>query len=58
MDVFRGMYLADRPLPEFNVEKAKTLLAEAGYNGEEIEYRTQNSYYTNQIETAQILVSM
>lgn len=58
MDVFGDMYLADRPIPEFNVEKAKALLAEAGYNGEEIEYRTQNAYYTNQIETAQILVSM
>lgn len=58
MDVFGDMYLADRPLPEFNVEKAKVLLTEAGYQGEEIEYRTQNAYYTNQIETAQILVSM
>lgn len=58
MDVFGDMYLADRPLPEFNIEKAKALLKDAGYNGGEIEYRTQNAYYTNQIETAQILVSM
>ena len=58
MDVFGDMYLADRPLPEFNLEKANALLKEAGYNGEEIEYRTQNAYYTNQIETAQVLVSM
>ena len=29
MDVFGDMYLADRPIPEFNIEKAKALLAEA-----------------------------
>ncbi|PCI85416.1 MAG: oligopeptide ABC transporter oligopeptide-binding protein [Hyphomicrobiales bacterium] len=58
MQVFGKMYLADRPIPEFNIEKAQKLLKEAGYNGEEIVYRTQNSYYTSQIETAQILVAM
>lgn len=58
MDVFGDMYLADRSLPEFNLDKAKALLAKAGYAGQEIEYRTQNAYYTNQGETAQILVSM
>ena len=58
MPVFGEMYLADRPLPEFNVEKAKALLKEAGYNGEEIVYRSQAGYYTNQGETAQILVAM
>lgn len=58
MDVFGDMYLADRPIPEFNLNKARALLTEAGYDGEEITYRTQNAYYTSQIETAQILVSM
>lgn len=58
MPVFGEMYLADRPAPEFNIEKAKALLAEAGYNGEEIVYRSQAGYYTNQGETAQILVAM
>lgn len=58
MPVFGEMYLADRSVPEFNVEKAKALLDEAGYNGEEIVYRSQAGYYTNQGETAQILVAM
>lgn len=58
MPTFGDMYLADRPQPEFNVEKAKALLADAGYQGDEIVYRVQNSYYTKQLETAQVLQSM
>ena len=58
MDVFGDMYLKDRPKPEFNLDKAKALLKEAGYKGGEIVYRSQQGYYTNQGETAQILVSM
>ncbi len=58
MDVFGDMYLPDRPLPEYDPEKAQQLLEEAGYNGEEIVYPTQQGYYTNQGETAQILVAM
>lgn len=57
MDIFGDMFLADRGLPEYNPEKARKLLEEAGYNGEEIVYRTQ-AYYAKQIETAQILQSM
>ncbi len=58
MPIFGEMYLDDRPKPEFNLEKAKQLIEEAGYNGEEIVYRSQQGYYTNQGETAQILVAM
>lgn len=58
MNTFGDMYLADRSMPEFNSEKAKTLLEEAGYKGQEIIYRTQAGYYTKQGETAQILQSM
>lgn len=58
MDVFGDMYLADRPKEAFDVEKARALLAEAGYDGEEIVYRSQQGYYTNQGPTAQILVAM
>jgi len=58
MDVFGAMYLADRPIPEFNLEKAKALLAEAGYKGQEIVYRSQEGYYTNQGQTARILAAM
>ncbi len=58
MPVFGDMYLAERPLPEYDVEKARALLAEAGYDGEEIVYRSHQGYYTNEGETAQILVAM
>jgi len=58
MDIFGDMYLADYPMPEYNVEKAKALLKEAGYQGEEIHYRVLPNYYTKQLETAQVLQSM
>lgn len=58
MDVFGDMYLSDRPKEEFNLDKARALLEEAGYEGEEILYRSQQGYYTNQGQTAQILVAM
>lgn len=58
MATFGHMYLEDRPIPEYNPKKAKELLKEAGYTGEEIVYRTQHGYYTKQGETAQILQSM
>ncbi|WP_119168912.1 ABC transporter substrate-binding protein [Algihabitans albus] len=58
MEVFGDMYLADRPKSVYDVAQAKALLQEAGYDGEEIVYRSQQGYYTNQGQTAQILVSM
>ena len=58
MPTFGDMYLADRPQPEFNVEKAKALLKDAGYQNQEIVYRVLNGYYTKQLETAQVLQSM
>ena len=58
MPVFGEMYLEDYPKPEHNVEKAKALLDEAGYDDEEIVYRTLPNYYTKQLETAQVLQSM
>lgn len=58
MDVFGEMFLEDRGQPEFNVEKAQALLAEAGYQGEEIVFRSQEGYYTNEGQTARILTRM
>ncbi len=57
MDTFGAMFLADRGQPEFDQDKARALLKEAGYDGEEIVYRVMN-YYTKEVETAQILQSM
>lgn len=58
LKIFGDMFLADRSTPDRDPERARALLEEAGYDGEEIIYRTQNAYYTNEIETAQILQSM
>lgn len=51
------MYVEGRKLA-FDLPRAKALLAEAGYKGEPIVYRTQANYYTNALEAAQILVEM
>lgn len=51
------MYVEGRKLP-FDLAKAKALLAEAGYKGEPIVYRTQANYYTNALEAGQILAEM
>jgi peptide/nickel transport system substrate-binding protein len=40
-------YDADRPAFEYNPERAMELLAEAGYNGEVIEFTPPATYYTN-----------
>ena len=58
MKLMGDMYLEDRPMPEYSPEKAKKLLEEAGYKGEEITYRVLPDYYTNEVSTAQILVEM
>jgi len=49
------MYVEGRKLA-FDPDKAKALLAEAGYKSEPIVYRTMANYYTNALEAAQILV--
>jgi peptide/nickel transport system substrate-binding protein len=58
MDIFGDMFLAERAQPAFDLARAKELVAASDYDGEEIVYRTQAEYYTNQGETAQILQAM
>jgi len=55
---FGDLYLEDYPLPEYNVEKAKALLAESSYNGEVIEYELTPGYYTFDLEAATAIVDM
>jgi peptide/nickel transport system substrate-binding protein len=56
--LFGDMYLEDWPALEYNPDRAKTLLKEAGYNNEEIVYRVLSNYYTLELSTAQILLEM
>ncbi|NHN31532.1 ABC transporter substrate-binding protein [Paenibacillus agricola] len=51
-------YLNDYPAPEYNVEKAKKLLAESSYHGELIEYELKSNYYTFGNEAAEAIVDM
>lgn len=58
MKLFGDMFLENQPKPEFNPEKAKKLLQEAGYKGEKIQYSVLNNYYTLERPISQVLVSM
>lgn len=51
-------YFNDYPAPQYNVEKAKKLLAESSYNGELIEYELRSNYYTLGNEAAEAIVDM
>lgn len=55
---FGPLYLADRPAPAYDPDRARALLREAGYRGEPIEYRINNNYYTTELATAQVLAEM
>jgi len=58
MKNFGKMYIDEYKAVGFNPDKAKQLLKEAGYNGEEISYRYMVDYYTGEVATAQILQQM
>ena len=58
MKNFGEMYIDEFKPVGFDPEKAKVLLKEAGYKGEEISYRYMVDYYTGEVLTAQILQQM
>lgn len=58
MQRFGQYYIADFKGAEYNPEKAKKLLKEAGYKGQKISYRYLQDYYTNEVSTAQVLAAM
>lgn len=55
---FGDMYNPDRKPPQYDPEKAKKLLKEAGYKGDEIVLRTMSSYYVNALSASQIIQQM
>ncbi len=54
-DFFGPMLLGDWAPPAYDLAEAKKLLKEAGYDGAPIPYQMLNNYYTNQVQTAQIM---
>ena len=58
MKIFGDLFIADHEDTNYDPEKSKQLLKEAGYNGEEISYRYLQDYYTGEVDTAQILAEM
>lgn len=58
MEEFGPLYNPDRPLTPYDPDKAKQLLADAGYDGAEIPYQTGANYYTNSGAAAQAIVPM
>jgi peptide/nickel transport system substrate-binding protein len=55
---YGDMFDAERPPLAYDPERARALLAEAGYNGEEIVYSTQPNYYLNALPAGQALIEM
>lgn len=52
------MYMEDYPPFEYDPEKARALLEEAGYDGEEIVYKLPLNYYLLSLEAAQAMQQM
>jgi peptide/nickel transport system substrate-binding protein len=55
---YGDMFIAEGHEMRFDPEKAKQLLAEAGYAGQPIVYRTLPNYYTGAMAAAEILIEM
>lgn len=55
---FGELYNPNRKPPQFDPEKAKALLKDAGYKGEEIVVRTMTAYYANALQATQIIQQM
>jgi len=53
-EYYADMFIEGWEVPEYDPELARQLLDEAGYDGEPIQMRVLNNYYTNQVSTAQI----
>jgi len=57
-ELYGPVYLKDYPAYQYDPDRAMQLLKDAGYNGEEIEIRSQNNYYTAENPVTQAVVAM
>lgn len=57
-EFYADMFQKDWTVPKYDPKLAAKLIKDAGYKGEPIPYRVLNNYYTNQVQTAQVLVEM
>lgn len=55
---FGPLYMPELNTFEYDLEEAKRLIAETGYNGEEIRFDTSAVYYTNGLLAAQAIQEM
>lgn len=57
-EYYGPMFQKDWQVSKYDPKLAAQLLKESGYKGEPIPFRVLNNYYTNQVQTAQILTEM
>ena len=57
-EYYASMFQKDWTVPKYDPKRAQQLIKEAGYSGAPIPFRVLNNYYTNQVQTAQVLVEM
>lgn len=57
-EYYAGMFHKDWTVPKYDPALARKLIKDAGYKGAPIPFRVLNNYYTNQVQTAQVLAEM
>lgn len=57
-EIFGDMFISDVPGVEYDIDQAKSLLKEIGYNGEKVIYRSLPGYYTLEQTVAEAIVQM
>lgn len=57
-EFYDDMFIKGWSAPEFNLEMARDLVKQSGYQGDAIPFRVLNNYYINQVSNAQIMVEM
>lgn len=58
VEAWGDLYNPDRPIMEYDPDRARELISESGYNGDTILYTTATNYYTFGAEAGQAIVAM